>query len=94
MAKEPAKKAEIGEMHPDAWDRFRQAVHVMAKAGPQHRIGSGAVKSGPQRKRGATDSSLITRIAPYPYEGSRRRCAATCRQFGRSLDASGRCSRV
>jgi len=54
MAKELAKKAEFGEMHPDAWDRFRQAVHVMAKAGPQHRIGGLAVKSAndvsPKRK--------------------------------------------
>src|ERR1700730_3466555 len=24
-------------LHPDAWDRFRSAVHVMTKAGPQHR---------------------------------------------------------
>jgi hypothetical protein len=25
------------ELYPDAWERFRQAVHVMTKAGPQHR---------------------------------------------------------
>jgi hypothetical protein len=25
------------EVHPDAWDRFRGAVHTMTKAGPQHR---------------------------------------------------------
>jgi hypothetical protein len=34
------------EPYPDAWERFRQAVHVMAKVGPQHRIGGVAVKSG------------------------------------------------
>jgi hypothetical protein len=34
------------ELHHGAWERFRQAVHVMAKAGPQHRIGGAAVKSG------------------------------------------------
>jgi hypothetical protein len=32
------------DLHPGAWERFRQAVHVMAKAGPQHRIGGAAVK--------------------------------------------------
>ena len=26
------------EIYPDAWDRFRSAVHTMTKAGPQHRI--------------------------------------------------------
>jgi hypothetical protein len=36
--KEPPK--DESELYPDAWDRFRQAVHVMAKAGPQHRIGA------------------------------------------------------
>jgi hypothetical protein len=36
------------ELHPCAWERFRQAVHVMAKAGPQHRIGGAAVKSEPE----------------------------------------------
>ena len=25
------------ELEPDAWERFRSAVHVMTKAGPQHR---------------------------------------------------------
>jgi hypothetical protein len=25
------------EVHPDAWDRFRGAVHDMTKTGPQHR---------------------------------------------------------
>ena len=38
------------EIYPDAWDRFRQAVHVMAKAGPQHRIGGAAVKGGPKER--------------------------------------------
>jgi hypothetical protein len=50
------KKHEI-EILPDAWDRFRQAVHVMAKAGPQHRIGGDGVKSGPKH-----------RITPKPTE--------------------------
>jgi hypothetical protein len=45
------------ELYPDAWDRLRQAVHVMAKAGPQHRIANAAVKSGQKHKRGASDSS-------------------------------------
>jgi len=44
------QKKEAPELYPDAWDRFRQAVHVMAKAGPQHRIRGAAVKSGPQHK--------------------------------------------
>lgn len=35
---------ELVELHPDAWDRLRQAVHVMAKAGPQHRINGVTVK--------------------------------------------------
>jgi len=38
------------ELYPDAWDRFRQAVHVMTKAGPQHRIGGASVKSGPTER--------------------------------------------
>jgi len=46
---EDAKTPKI-ELHPDAWDRFRQAVHVMTKAGPQHRIGGVAVKSGTKYK--------------------------------------------
>jgi|GEM_PF-4126161 len=50
MAKEPAKKAEVCEVYPDAWVRFRQAVHVMAKAGPQHRVGGATVKSEPRHK--------------------------------------------
>ena len=41
--KEPSKN-EL-ELYPDAWDRFRQAVHVMAKAGPQHRISGVTVNS-------------------------------------------------
>jgi hypothetical protein len=43
----PIEKEKI-DLHPDAWGRFRQAVHVMAKAGPQHRIGGVAVKSEPK----------------------------------------------
>jgi hypothetical protein len=35
MAKSDPKKEP--ESHPDAWERFRTAVHVMTKAGPQHR---------------------------------------------------------
>jgi hypothetical protein len=38
------KPPELGEIHDDAWDRFRQAVRVMTKAGPQHRIGGATVK--------------------------------------------------
>jgi hypothetical protein len=40
------------ELHLDA--RFQQAVHAMAKAGPQHRIGG--AESGPKHKR--TSDSL------------------------------------
>jgi hypothetical protein len=50
MAKEPAKNAEVGDVYPDAWDRFRNAVHVMAKAGPQHRIGGATVKNVPKER--------------------------------------------
>jgi hypothetical protein len=32
-----ALQPELGEVFPDAWERFERAVHVMAKAGPQHR---------------------------------------------------------
>jgi hypothetical protein len=33
-----SKKAKSDiELHPDAWERFRGAVHTMTKAGPQHR---------------------------------------------------------
>jgi hypothetical protein len=38
------------ELHSDAWERFKRAVHVMAKAGPQHRISDAAVKSGPKER--------------------------------------------
>jgi hypothetical protein len=38
------------ELYPDAWDRFQQAVHVMVKAGPQHRIGGVTVKSGAKHR--------------------------------------------
>jgi hypothetical protein len=31
------KKPRGDEVVPDAWERFRTAVHVMTKAGPQHR---------------------------------------------------------
>jgi hypothetical protein len=37
MAKPGKEKPEEPEILPDAWERFRQAVHVMTKAGPQHR---------------------------------------------------------
>lgn len=33
-----AKKPEELEIRLDAWERFRTAVHVMTRAGPQHRI--------------------------------------------------------
>ncbi len=43
------------DVRPDAWERFKRAVHVMAKAGPQHRIGGVAVKSGQHKL--ASDSA-------------------------------------
>jgi hypothetical protein len=48
--KKPPLAKDGPELYPDAWDRFRQAVHVMAKAGPQHRISGVAVKSGPKER--------------------------------------------
>jgi len=48
----PPTGANEPDRYPDAWDRFRQAVHVMTKAGPQHRIADAAVKSGPKHKIG------------------------------------------
>jgi len=33
MAKNQTGNPQEIELNPDAWDRFRQAVHVMAKAG-------------------------------------------------------------
>lgn len=47
---EKPKFANEPDLHPDAWDRFRQAVHVMTKAGPQHRIEGAAVKSGAKER--------------------------------------------
>jgi hypothetical protein len=49
MAKVPARE-DKPELYSDAWDRFRQAVHVMAKAGPQHRIGLATVKNGSKER--------------------------------------------
>ena len=49
-SKSTGKAKDDFEILPDAWERFKQAVHVMAKAGPQHRIGGVAVKSGPKHK--------------------------------------------
>jgi hypothetical protein len=46
----PPTSANEPDFYPDAWDRFRQAVHAMTKAGPQHRIGGMAVKSGPKER--------------------------------------------
>jgi len=40
----PPTDANEPDLYPDAWDRFRQAVHAMTKAGPQHRIGGARVK--------------------------------------------------
>jgi hypothetical protein len=44
------------EMVPDAWKRFHGAVHMMAKAPPQHRIGIDKPKAlaGKNRRRSAT----------------------------------------
>jgi hypothetical protein len=52
MTGKPQEGAEIQkiELYPGAWDRFRQAVHVMAKAGPQHRISGVTVKNDPKKK--------------------------------------------
>jgi len=51
MAKSDPKKEP--ESHPDAWERFRTAVHVMTKAGPQHRKSKlkGALKSPRAEKK-------------------------------------------
>lgn len=49
MAKNRTANPQEIELHPDAWDRFRQAVHIMAKAVPQHRISGGDVKSEHKR---------------------------------------------
>jgi len=46
--KKPSLAKDEPELYPDAWSRFRQAVHVMTKAGPQHRISGSIVKSGPK----------------------------------------------
>jgi hypothetical protein len=32
-------KAEEIELRPDAWDRFRRGVQIVAKAKPKHRTG-------------------------------------------------------
>jgi hypothetical protein len=53
MARRKDSEAHV-EVEPDAWDRFRQAVHVMVKAGPQHRIGGAVVKSGPKHRPAAS----------------------------------------
>jgi hypothetical protein len=49
MAKTPKKKSSEPEIEidPDALERFRGAVHALAKAKPHHRE---AVKSGPKHR--------------------------------------------
>jgi hypothetical protein len=45
------------ELYPDALDRLRQAVHIMAKAGPQHRI-RGALVKGALKERQASKGRI------------------------------------
>jgi hypothetical protein len=40
------------EILPDAQERFERAVHVMAKAGPQHRISGDTVKKERSASKG------------------------------------------
>ena len=51
------KKIEEIELHPDAWDRFRTAVHVMTKANPQHRES----KSKGRKEKGSPNSKKLPR---------------------------------
>jgi hypothetical protein len=44
------RKADV-EMYPDAWDRFRSAVHTMTKAGPQHRTAANQQAKSSARKK-------------------------------------------
>jgi hypothetical protein len=46
------------ELHSDAMDRLRRAVHDMAKAGPQHRIG-GALVKGVVKERPASKGRAL-----------------------------------
>jgi len=39
------------EFEPDAWQRFKRAVKVVAKTSPQHRVGSKAKRQKPKRQR-------------------------------------------
>jgi hypothetical protein len=57
MAKPGKEKPEEPEILPDAWDRFRQAVRVMAKAGPQHRIGEETARQAEAARRKARNKN-------------------------------------
>jgi hypothetical protein len=60
------------ELHADAWDRFLQAVHVMAKAGPQHRVGGVTVKSGPEHRSQLKSANVGDNPRSAKVKGRRR----------------------
>ncbi len=46
-----AKKLELPEFHPDAWERFERAAKIVAKSPPQHREAKGGVSSKAKASR-------------------------------------------
>jgi hypothetical protein len=46
MAKSDRSKDQEIDLRPDGWERFRAAVHDMAKAGPQHRMRAAKASEG------------------------------------------------
>lgn len=47
------KDVQASDLRPDAWERFKAAVHDMARAGPQHRTKAVKAEIGKARpKRG------------------------------------------
>lgn len=38
MPLDDAKLKETGGVRPDAWERFRRAVHAAAESGPMHKV--------------------------------------------------------
>jgi hypothetical protein len=50
---QPKPENEIPEIDPDAFERFRGAVHALAKAKPQHRAAPKSKRRGPGSARGA-----------------------------------------
>ena len=51
--KATSKPVEPLELEPDAWERFKRAVSIVARAPPQHRPAKRAMNRGPGGKKRA-----------------------------------------